>query len=670
MKTDIVGRVKNMSLAASKPLLPLYEAVVNSVQAIQDAKEKEGRIEIHILRDKMHLFNANEPNLSDIIGFEVIDNGIGFNDENFGAFETSDTTYKAQRGGKGIGRFLWLVAFERVEIESHFTINGKISCRRFEFIPQGDGVRGMTVEDASNTKRSTNVRLTGFQVKYQQQCPKKIETIATHLIEHCLEFFIRPDCPDIILTDRATDESLDLNERFEHEIAGQSLRDRVPIKGQKFSVLHVRLYSSHVKDHQIHFCADSRVVRSEKLLGHIPNLSRRIQDEAGRDFVYAAYVDGKILDESANAERTDFSITEDAADLIVEAITWRTIRTAIFESCQSFLKPYTEPIRERKKERIENFVATEGPMYRPILKYVGDKMDLIDPEVSDEALDLRLYQAYHDLQVELRTQGQQLLQQEVKDEEWEEFNRQFQGYFDKVSDINKSDLARYVCHRRAVLDFMHKQLSYAGDGKYHREERIHKIIFPMRTTSDEVLIDDHNLWVLDEKLVYHSFLASDKPLNTNPHISIDSRKEPDILLFDKACAFAPVTDPPFPAIVIIEFKRPMRDDYSEDENPVVQVLDYVRDIREGKVKTATGRDIPIGKDIPFYCYVVADITQSLVKQAKYLDLTEMPDGQGFFGFRKQFNANVEVVSYTKILTDAKQRNAAFFNKLGLSDRIG
>jgi hypothetical protein len=308
-------------------------------------------------------------------------------------------------------------------------------------------------------------------------------------------------------------------------------------------------------------------------------------------------------------------------------------------------------------------------MYRPILKYVGDKIDFIEPEVTDEALDLRLYQAYHDLQVELRAKGQQLLQQEVKDEDWEEFNQQLQGYFDKVSDINKSDLARYVCHRKAVLDFLHKQLSYSGDGKYQREDRVHKIIFPLRKTSDEVGFDDHNLWVLDERLVYHSFLASDKPLNTNPHISIESRKEPDILLFDKACAFAPAIDPPFPAIVIIEFKRPMRDDYNEDDNPIVQVLGYVKDIREGRVKAGNGRDIPIGKDIPFYCHVVADITPSLIKQANFLDLTQMPDGQGFFGFRKQFNAYVEVVSYTKIVTDAKQRNAAFFNKLGLSDRI-
>ena len=57
MRTDVAGRVKNTTLAASKPLLPLYEAVVNSVQAIQDAhEESKGRITIRILRDNEHLW--------------------------------------------------------------------------------------------------------------------------------------------------------------------------------------------------------------------------------------------------------------------------------------------------------------------------------------------------------------------------------------------------------------------------------------------------------------------------------------------------------------------------------------------------------------------------------------------------------------------------------------
>ncbi|MBV6505478.1 MAG: hypothetical protein ILNGONEN_01040 [Syntrophorhabdaceae bacterium] len=670
MLTDVNGRVKNMSLASSKPLLPLYEAVVNSVQAIQDAEEQQGRIEIGILRDDMHVFNPHEPSFGEIVGFEVIDNGIGFNEENFKAFETSDTTYKAQRGGRGIGRFLWLVAFERVEVVSHFTLDGKMFCRNFKFGVEEEGVSNMMTTDSKESKHSTNVRLNGFKAKYQKQCPKKIETIATHLIEHCLEYFIRSDCPEIILIDRSSGESLNLNDRFEHEITAQSQRSRVLIEGHDFYVLHVRLYSSHVKDHQLHFCADSRVVRSEKLHGHLPNLSRRIQDEDGRDFVYAAYVDSAILDDLKNSERTDFEIVEDDTDLLTKTITWRAIRTAVFESCNNFLKPYTGPILERKRKRIENFVSNDGPMYRPILKYVENRIDLIDPEINDDKLDLELYKAYHDLQVELRIQGIKFLQQDIKDEEWEEFNRKFQDYFDKISDINKSDLARYVCHRRAILDFLQKQLGPTSDGKYRREERIHKIIFPLRKTSDDVPFDEHNLWVLNEELVYHAFLASDKSLRTNPEIITQSRKEPDLLVFDKACAFTASGDLPYAAITIVEFKRPMRDDYKPDDNPFIQVRQYLEDIRDGKARTFDGRDIPVGKDIPFFCYIVSDITPTLEQQAYDFELTKTPDNQGFFGYKKRYNAYVEVISYTKMVASAKKRNAALFDKLALPVRIG
>ena len=669
MQIDVAGRVKNTSLAASKPLLPLYEAVVNSIQAIEDVKERNGRIDIVVLRDSSHLFSQQEPELGEIIGFEVTDNGVGFNEENYCAFATSDTTYKADRGGKGIGRFVWLVAFDRIEVESHFEQDGKTCFRRFDFVPKEDGIRDMTIADSVQEKLTTTVRLVGFCARYQQQCPKKLDTIATHLIEHCLEYFIRSDCPEITLRDSVAENVLKLNELFEHEMAGKSERNRIMVEDHPLDVLHVRLHSLYGKDHQLYFCADSRVVKSEKLFGRLPDLARHLRDQDGSDFIYAAYVDGKILDDTVNAERTDFSIIEDDSELLTKTMTWRAIRNAVFKTCQNFLKPYTDPIREQKKERLENFVSTDGPMYRPILKYIEDKLEFIDPEINNDALDLRLYQEYHNLQVNLRVQGQQLLRKEVKDEEWEDFLHQLQSYFDKVSDINKSDLARYVCHRKAILEFFQKQLSLSDTGKYRLEERIHQIIFPLRKTSNEVFLEEHNLWVLDEKLVYHAFLASDKPLRTNPHVTTDSRKEPDIVVFDKACAFAPATDPPFPAIVIVEFKRPMRDDYTEDNNPVTQVLDYVRDIREGRAKTQDGLDIPIGKDIPFFCYVVANITPSLIKQIEYLDLTEMPDGQGFYGFRKQFNAYIEIVSYSKMITDAKKRNAAFFRTLGLPDRI-
>jgi hypothetical protein len=59
----------------------------------------------------------------------------------------------------------------------------------------------------------------------------------------------------------------------------------------------------------------------------------------------------------------------------------------------------------------------------------------------------------------------------------------------------------------------------------------------------------------------------------------------------------------------------------------------------------------------------------LEQHAKDFELLETPDGQGFFGFKRHYNAYFEVISYTKMVTDAKKRNAVLFDKLGLPSRI-
>lgn len=675
MQTDVQGRVRNVSLPASKPLLPLYEAVVNSIQAIEDAKEPKGQIEIGVIREDNHLFKEQDRGGGDIIGFEIRDNGIGFDDENYKAFETADTTYKATRGGKGIGRFVWLVAFEAVVVDSHYRVGRKMSRRRFRFVAAGNGTQGMEVGASEQKDRLTIVRLDGFKEKYRKQCPKRLDTIGAHITEHCLEYFIRSNCPTITLADRATGETINLNAMFAKDMVANSKSIPFDVGDQRLYMTHVRLYSAHVKDHMVHYCADDRVVKSEKLAGRIPNLTRRLTDPEGREFVYAAYVEGDLLNDSKNSERTGFNIAEDASELLAAEITWASIREAVAEQCRSYLKPYTAPVGERKKARIDRFVATDAPMYRPIMKYIADKVERIDPEVSDNELDLQLYEAYHDLQVELKAEGQVLFQNGAEHgEDLDEFEKRFKAYFDKVTDINAADLARYICHRKAILDFLQKQLGTDAAGKYRREDRVHSIIFPMGRTSDEVPFDGHNLWLIDERLAYHAFLASDKQLRTVQPLDSTSQKEPDIIVFnayDKACAFAPSGDPPYPSIVIVEFKRPMRNNYDEEENPFVQVREYITDIRDGKAKTPDGRVIPFTKGTPFYCFIVCDITPRLETQALYdFELTKTPDGMGFFGYKKHLDAYVEVISYDKMVMDAKKRNAVFFDKLGLPSRIG
>ena len=61
MKMNFKGLVNLHTLPKSAPLLPLYEAVINSIQSIEDAQIQDGRIEIKIEREKqMNLFKQWE----------------------------------------------------------------------------------------------------------------------------------------------------------------------------------------------------------------------------------------------------------------------------------------------------------------------------------------------------------------------------------------------------------------------------------------------------------------------------------------------------------------------------------------------------------------------------------------------------------------------------------
>jgi len=644
--------------------MPLFEAVVNSIQAIEDGK-REGTIHIRIIRDQSPALIEIDKFSRDIVGFEIEDNGIGFNEDNFNAFSTSDTTYKADRGCKGVGRFAWLVAFDEVEIKSIFKTLGGYKSRTFRFVPQGDGIEGNDVSDALEERERTTVRLAGFKERFQAVAPKKMETIGAYLVEHCLEYLIRPQHPTLVLTDNFSGETISLNDLFEREMGQNASFTKFRAGGHQFDILHVKLYSSHLKDHLLHFCANNRVVKSDKLMGKIPNLAKVLHDEAGNEFVYAAYLDGELLDETVNQERTDFSLSSEEGSLFEGAFTWSNLRSAAGEQITNYLTPFTVSVQRQKKERLDRFVATQGPMYRPIMKHVEKEVALLDPEIEDSELDLKLYRALHSLQERLREEGTQLIASAEEEGEFDTYIQQFDEYFSKICDVNQSDLARYVFDRKLVLQFLQKLLEIQPSGRHALEDKVHRLIFPMGETSDEVPFEKHNLWILDERLAYHRYLASDKQLRKTEPLVNESKKELDLIVFDKACAFTDVTMGPFQAITIIEFKRPMRTSYSDEENPFEQVLAYIDDIRAGKALTPNQRPIPISEGVHFYCYIVADKTDLLERYAYRAELEKTHDGQGFFGYKKHSRAYIEFVSYSKLLDGAKQRNYAFFEKLGL-----
>ena len=103
----------------------------------------------------------------------------------------------------------------------------------------------------------------------------------------------------------------------------------------------------------------------------------------------------------------------------------------------------------------------------------------------------------------------------------------------------------------------------------------------------------------------------------------------------------------------------------EKKNPIEQTLGYLDEIRQGTVKTELGRQIPNSENIPGFCYVICDLTPSIVRRCKFHDLTRTSDGMGYFAYKKSFEAYIEVISFDRLVKMATERNRAFFDKLGL-----
>jgi hypothetical protein len=271
----------------------------------------------------------------------------------------------------------------------------------------------------------------------------------------------------------------------------------------------------------------------------------------------------------------------------------------------------------------------------------------------------------HEVRAAVKTSLEQLPQDAIK---FNEYRESFVKLLGEVQEVAKSDLAEYVISRAAVLSFFEKLLGSTGDGRFEREDALHDLFFPRRSTSDDVDYDRHNLWVLDERLAYHQFLASDIPFSQqlSAPIAVEGNDRPDILIFNHPIAFAP-GDSPLGSVVVVEFKRPERGDYTDEENPITQVLGYIRKIREGRAKRPDGSTIsPLREGTPFYCYIIASITPKLREAAEALSFTEAPDRQGFFHYNPNFQAYIEVSDYRKVLVDARQRNRAFFERLQIT----
>ena len=679
LNASLEGRLRNTSLPQSKFLFPIFEAVVNSIYSIDDRIDNDktfslnsAYIKIQILREDQATFFGNEKgNVKEVV---ITDNGIGFTDDNYESFCTLDSMYHVSKGCRGIGRLLWLKEFSFVKVISTYkNKNGKLFKRSFDFFFL-EAIENDKEDNVLHEKEPiTEIHLLSPKKLYSDLFQNhSLDRISKELFEHILWFYIRTGgCPRIELIDGK--EVVDMVNLYDEFTMTSDNQSSIVIGDHTFNLLHVKVKKTDDKNH-VFYCAGNRVVRNERI--NIIGLYESPLKDRDQSFYYQCYVTSDYLDENVSSDRYSFMILENNeigqpsmnlyGDLVFD-----DIRKGVIKKIEEYLQPYLTENIEQGVRRVADYVETKAPYYKPLLGSLSDKDKSLNPNSTDKIIDSYLHSKLYEQEHKLIEEGHDVL--DVREHETDEqYKERIKDYFDRAQNLKSSDLARYVIHRKIILEFLEDSLKRNIDGKYSREEKVHQIVMPMHTTSDNIDSDNNNLWLINDRLAFHHYLASDKSFKSMQITDCNSQDRPDIIsefLYDNPLVVTEGESRPYASFSIIEFKRPMRDDYEGNESgrdPIKQCMDYIRKIKDSKVKDKNGRILCFSPQMPAYCYVISDLTPSLIKICEDNDFTRTYDNLGFFGYKTNAHIYFEIISFDQLLKAAKERNAAFFDKLGIS----
>jgi len=656
-KLNILGIIKNIK-SKTNVYTPIVEAVVNSIEAID--KQNNGIIEIVVYRENTMPLDDAKPYIHSI---EIIDNGIGFSQVNRDSFDTYLSTVKIDIGGKGFGRFMYLKYFNEARIKSQYIENNVYRFRNFRFGKNDEIIVDEEIGDAK--ERITGTKLFLENIIEKEQFDKGLDVIARKLVEKLLVFFVDTNfnVPQIILREQDNSEQIMLNDYINDKNAISKIGEQeISINNffddfnRKFTVKVYKIYFSKQAS-KICLTAHNREVTETTLHTYIPEFQDDFFDVINNkenNYIIKSYVLGEYLNSNVSLERESFDFSKDLGDRFYP-LSQIDIEKEVASVVKSFFEEDVKLRFEKKTEKVKHYVTTQAPWHKI---YLNDfDFTNLPTNLSDEKIEIEFQKIKFQKEQEIRIEIK-----EITANEKEPTNEKFQQIISRISQNGKNDLAHYVCNRKLIVDtFDNLRKRRELDNKAHLEKELHDLIFPMGQTSETMDYESHNLWLLDERLVFSQYIASDKI------ISKSDTKEPDLIVFnEEICIYRNGENITTSPLSIFEFKRPKRTNYPDDENPIMQACRYAEKIRAGKYEMPEGLEpIKVSNETPVYIFVISDLVDKIHEFAKSFSLTISPDGEGYFGFSSGFHAYIEVISYKKLIEDAKMRNKIFFKKLGI-----
>ncbi|MGG6898258.1 ATP-binding protein [Rhizobium sp. BR 315] len=644
MKFDVLGRINNMRLPDGKTALlySVYEAVSNSIHAINDRFGEEkaatrGRVSVDITLDAD----------GDVSQIAISDNGIGFTEDNLESFETSDSRFKYKRGGKGVGRFIWIKMFQTIRVES-VVKNGRAKERiSFRFAPEKpNSIAYKRTSPAPDSDLGSTITLS--KLRREQRGKVRPSSYLKDLALHFFPQFISKTLPQITIN--YDGETSSLNEY----IAGKVDEPTTEIVNFDFGEGPSEITISHLfVDNSISTnLRNSYLLTAHgRLVGDPVSIERKYAlKELPDGKSYVAVVSGDFLDERVDQERLGFKFTNHQGEVLEDIV---------LAAAERFLIDHIKKLRSRQKVTVESLVF-EHPQLATQFENIDEYVNSLGPGMDEEQIAQNLFVLLFRDERDLRKKIDELDSLESLDEEAKSQARETLA---DIQNQERARLAELVVKRHQLLQMANVMLKFKDEEarSYHYEKVVHDIICPMGEMYRSGDHTRHNLWMIDDALGSYQFFASDKSIKSLAD-GAGSRKEPDLIFFNPLGFRREGLAEP---VVIIEFKRPGDDKPSQD--PVRQVLGYIEQLRGSRVTDVDGGIISdISRDTPFECIIVCELTPATRELFESsLAQSPTPDGQGYFGWSKPHNAHLRVMTFAKMLRDAELRNQVFFDQLKL-----
>lgn len=601
---------------------PLYEAIVNSLDA--NAKNIDVSIQEAVVKDK------NKEDIKVINGFEIVDDGDGFTDKNVDSFFEM-LAEKREEGKLGSGRFIWLKVFDKIVIESrllHKTI--KINfCKQFKDITYDE------IEE-KNSKKETKIVFSNVNKSYLDKRPlNDIGIIRNKIEENILPKLLlwKKNGRDFHITlDKlaAIDQvNLPILQEIEFIVKSASLR-----KQEKFKLF----YKVERKDDDKrlnYYVAHGRLVKgftSELKINALP-------DHASSLMLLCS----DYLDKHVNDDRNNFNIDMNN-ESIESPISLATINENLKGKMQNILLKALPEVKDKNQKTIDEAIKEEPYLASYIKKseaIISGKQDLIKNAKKNYEKDLE--QSKKDFRKILSN----------KKLDTQEYDKIIEGF----KDFQLRELGRYIAYRQQIIERL-KQLNNDNE---KIEELFHKLFMDLGTSlsksEDKSYHYRQNMWLLDDKFMSFSFIASNKTFNQISNIMNNKKISKKDKGSDKPDLFLSFSDEETAKNIdclIIEIKGIGTTD-DEKNKSITELANNVKTLRK---QFSNIRNI--------YSFIITNIDETFLETINaqdYKPFLSKNESEFYYRYYENNNNHSYVISSNVVAENAHFRNKVFLDLL-------